>query len=150
MIAIITVRLVLLRTYFLSDDMFFNSIASGIATQCLLCVTIITACIPSVKPFLDGFESGMLAVSLKRPEGKSNLNSYEMNNSNSAYKSALRLRNMDGDGAGYLAAISGQRSRASQGKTGSLDSGKSDAMIIKRTDQWDIRYENAHSPSLEP
>jgi hypothetical protein len=52
-----------------------------------------------------------------------------------------------------LAAIGGQQAkRANQSgdETGSLDLGKNDAMTIKRTDQWDIRYESAKAPSLDP
>ncbi len=151
------VRLALLRKYFSSTDPIFNSIASGITTQALLSMAITTACIPALKPFLDGFESGMLGVSLKQGSalGTFNGNSYEMNKSNSGNKSALRSRTRDGDdgGGGYLAAISGQRTRNgnhSGDETGSLDSGKSDAMIIKRTDQWDIRYESTKASSLDP
>ena len=131
--------------------MIFDSVDSGIASQCLVSMSILTACIPSLKPFLDGFESGMLGVSFKPQGGTFNGNSYEMSSSNGGGRSA-RPRNPDvKDNTGaYLAAISSQRSRNSPGETGSVDSGKSDAMIIKRTDQWDIRYETSHAPSLEP
>jgi hypothetical protein len=60
--------------------MIFNSIASGIASQCLLSVAVTTACVPSLKPFLDGFESGMLGVTIKQSRNF-NSESYEMDNS---------------------------------------------------------------------
>jgi hypothetical protein len=149
------IRLVLLTGYFSSSDPIFSSTASGIATQTLLGMAIPTACIPALKPFLNGFESGMLGVSLKpgSARGTFNSNSYEMNNSGN--KSAFRLRNRDGEEGkgGYLATISGQRKghgNQSGDETKSLDSGKSDAMIIKRTDQWDIRYESVKASSLDP
>jgi hypothetical protein len=130
--------------------MIFNSIASGIASQCVLGITIFTACIPLLKPFLDSFESGALNVALK-PSSNFNHNSYEISNSNSGNKSVLRLRPGEGEnGAGYLAAISGKGARVTHDETASLESGNSDAMIIKRTDQWHIQYENANSSSFEP
>ena len=113
-------------------------------------MAITTACIPLLKPFLDGFESGALNVSLKR-SSKSNGNSYEMSNSNRSSKPTLRLRPGEGeDGAGYLTAISGKGARITRDEAGSLESGNSDVMIIKRTDQWDVRYESAKVSSLEP
>ena len=101
-IALTIIRLVLLPDYFSSVDPIFNSIASGIATQALLSVPITTACVPALKPFLDGFESGMLGVSLKQRSapGTFNRNSYELNNSNSGNKSALRSRNRNREKAG--------------------------------------------------
>jgi hypothetical protein len=113
-------------------------------------MAITTACIPLLKPFLDGFESGALNVALKR-SSNSNGNSYEMSNSNRGNKPTLRLRPGDGgDGAGYLTAISGKGARLTRDEAGSLELGNSDAMIIKRTDQWDIQYESAKVASLEP
>ena len=112
-------------------------------------MAITTACIPLLKPFLDGFESGALNVALKRSSNP-NGNSYEMSNSNNSNKAALRLRPGDGEGrAGYLTAISGKGARYTQDETGSMDSAQSDAMIIKRTDRWDIKYESAKASSSE-
>jgi len=149
-IVITVIRLFLLRNDLSSDDLVYNSIASGIASQCLLSVAVTTACIPSLKPFLDGFESGALSVALKR-SSNSNDDSYEMRNPNSVNKSTLRLRPGEGEnGAGYLAAISGKGARVTQDDTVSLDSANSDAMIIKRIDQWDIRYESAKASSFQP
>jgi len=153
-VVLTVIRLILLNGYFSSLDPIFNSIASGVATQTLLSMAITTACIPALKPFLDGFESGMLGVSFRqgsRP-GIFNGSSYEMNNS--CNKSAFRSRNRDGgeSESGYLAAVSVRRAKNgnhSRDETESLDSRKSDAMIIKRTDQWDIRYESAKVSSLE-
>jgi hypothetical protein len=106
-------------------------------------MAITTACIPLLKPFLDGFESGALNVSLKR-RSNLNSNSCELSNSNRDNKSTLRLRPGEGeDGAGYLTAISGKGVRVTRDEAGSLESGNSNVMIIKRTDQWHIQYENA-------
>ena len=152
MIVITIIRLVLLKSYFSSSDITFDSVASGVVSQCLLGITILTACVPTLKPFLDGFESGMLGVHFKPHGGTSKSDSYEMNASNSGNKSTLRSRTVDvKDNSGpYLTAITSQRSRGSPGETGSVDSSKSDAMIIKRIDQWDIRYENSQTLSLDP
>ena len=122
--------------------MIFNSIASGIASQCLVSAAITTACIPSLKPFLDRFESGRLGVTIKQSRNF-NSKSYEMDNSNSRKKSALRSQSKDGGRGGYLTTISGQRAASHEYENGLLDSGTSDVMIIKRTDQWDIQYGSA-------
>jgi hypothetical protein len=113
-------------------------------------MAVTTACIPLLKPFLDGFESGALNVALKR-SSNSNGNSYEMSNSNGSNKPTLRLRPGEGeDGTGYLTEISGKGARVTQDETGSLELRNSDAMIIKRTDQWEIQYKSAKVSSLEP
>jgi hypothetical protein len=59
----------------------FDAINYNIVTQCVLSVSITTACVPCLKPFLDGFESGFMLVSFKgRMPGGSNSLSYGMNN----------------------------------------------------------------------
>jgi hypothetical protein len=84
----------------------------------------------------------MLGVTIKQSRNF-NSKSYEMDNSNSRKKSALRSQSKDGGGGGYLTTISGQRATSHEYENGLLDSGTSDVMIIKRTDQWDIQYGSA-------
>jgi hypothetical protein len=59
----------------------FDAINYNIVTQCVLSVSITTACVPCLKPFLDGFESGFLLISFQgRMPGGSNSLSHRMNN----------------------------------------------------------------------
>jgi hypothetical protein len=59
----------------------FDAVNYNIVTQCVLSVSITTACVPCLKPFLDGFESGFMLISFKgRMPGGSNSLSYRMNN----------------------------------------------------------------------
>jgi hypothetical protein len=69
-IAAAITRLVFLKRLHVSVDPTFDSIAYSISTQCQATFSVIAACIPTLKPFMDRAESGMLNVSLKsRPTG---------------------------------------------------------------------------------
>jgi hypothetical protein len=48
-----------------SSDATFDAVNYNIVTQCVLSIGITTACIPCLKPFLDGFESGFMGISFK-------------------------------------------------------------------------------------
>jgi hypothetical protein len=63
-----------------------------------------------------------------------------------------RTRDVDNDlelvpegTTGYIAAVSGHTARRQRrdSHSVSLDSGKSDAMIIKRTDHWAVQYDSS-------
>ena len=119
---------------------------SAIATQILISIAITTACIPSLKPFLDSFESGALRLDLSRSGQEYASQSYELS---AMKRSGLRSKVRDVDesrneGTGYLVAVSTHRPRA---ENGSVDSQDSDAMIIKRTDQWTVQYDDASTAS---
>lgn len=47
-------RLVYLHKAYSSSDFTFSSVNSAIATQCVLCLSVFTACTPCCKPFLNG------------------------------------------------------------------------------------------------
>jgi hypothetical protein len=64
-IAAAITRLVFLKRLHVSVDPTFDSIAYSISTQCQATFSVIAACIPTLKPFMDRAESGMLNVSLK-------------------------------------------------------------------------------------
>jgi hypothetical protein len=69
-IAAAITRLVFLKRLHVSVDPTFDSVAYSISTQCQATFSVIAACIPTLKPFMDRAESGMLNVSLKsRPAG---------------------------------------------------------------------------------
>ena len=68
-----------------SSDATFNAVNYNILTQCVLSICITTACIPCLKPFLDGFDSGFMGISFKdrMPAGSQSLSQnrdYKMNN----------------------------------------------------------------------
>jgi hypothetical protein len=94
-------------------------------------------------------------VKLKHSNGNGGSHSYELpsNNNLKLNKSALRsvTQEADGDGqdgTGYLAAISGHGSRRVRNtESDSFESGKSDAMIIRRTDHWTVEYDENDTES---
>lgn len=73
-------RLCFLLPYMPSADYTFRVVNADIVTQLVLCMSITTACIPCLKPFLDAFDSGQMAVNFKhgRPGTHSGGNSYPM------------------------------------------------------------------------
>lgn len=143
---------IIIRLYFLhsqqsSSDFVFDGEATAIATQILISVAITTACVPSLKPFLDSFESGALRVDLGRSGGDLNSNSYQLSKMN---KSGSRSKTTDTNGrvdsrpdkAEYFVDISGHGSRRRRNhESDSFESENSDAMIIKRTDEWTVQYD---------
>lgn len=143
-------RLVCLHTAYSSSDFTFFSVNSAITTQCVLCLSVLTACIPCLKPFLDGFDSGMLGVGLhRRTLNGSNGNTYALGDLSNTKLSVMRSRTGDEEikGMGYSAAVVAaekERSISRRGDSGSVSSTKSDQMIIKRTDQWHVQYERVN------
>lgn len=53
-----------------------------VATQTVLCLSIVTACIPYLKPFLDSLESGQMRADDLRRRGKTGVSGYEGSGSN--------------------------------------------------------------------
>ncbi|PYH32213.1 uncharacterized protein BO87DRAFT_460861 [Aspergillus neoniger CBS 115656] len=139
------IRLILMRHSQSSPftDMNDAAFATTITTECVLCVSIMTACIPCLKPFLDAFDSGMLNVSLhKRIGGGSNSNSYGnayamTSMSKGVKESATRSRYMEDEieGLGTSAAAFAVTSPGQP--LGRRDS----TLVIQRTDQWSVRCE---------
>ncbi|KAI2818230.1 hypothetical protein CBS115989_5344 [Aspergillus niger] len=126
-----------------STDMNDAAFATTITTECVLCVSIMTACIPCLKPFLDAFDSGMLNVSLhKRIGGGSNSNSYGntyalTSMTKGVKESATRSRYLEDEieGLGTSAAAFAVTSPGQP--LGRRDS----TLVIQRTDQWSVRCE---------
>lgn len=63
------VRLVFLPNSAQSSNFTFEDINPVITTQIVLCVSIVTACIPSLKPLLEAFNSGQMAINVKGANG---------------------------------------------------------------------------------
>ncbi|RAL07833.1 uncharacterized protein BO97DRAFT_428986 [Aspergillus homomorphus CBS 101889] len=145
-------RLHYLRRTFSSQD--HNPIptifAPTITTQCVLCTSVLSACIPCLKPFLDAFDTGMLHVALHKHDGSS---AYALGNlSRPKETSGRRSRLVGGDeaeveGLGTSAAafagtepVRVQLLEDAEGEeSGSMSTRTSRALAIQRTDQWSVR-----------
>ena len=89
----------------------------------------------------------MLGVAPRTRKGKGygNDTSYEMSNFGGIKGSAIRTRNRDNDEGkkvGYLVAIRANKRSTTQKRAESFSSTKSEAMIIKRIDNWEVQYEH--------
>jgi hypothetical protein len=61
---------------FASTDFTFAIWKAAISLQLVQCLSIVTVCIPSFKPFLDSLESGQIRIDDLRRQGKSSSNGY--------------------------------------------------------------------------
>jgi hypothetical protein len=175
-IAAAIARLVFLKRLHISVDPTFDSIAYSISTQWQATFSVIAACIPTLKPFMDRAESGMLNVSLKsRPAGGtygyqtsyimhplskgsgkfSNTSSKEPASSSRGSQPGKKhpgpvesnVQNLFRPDLGNpQSVVSAQRrqslSDVHQGDMESVDSARSDQMIIRKTTAWTIQYED--------
>jgi hypothetical protein len=133
-----------MQTYFAAPDFSLDGVPCGMATQILISISITTACIPALKPFLDSFASGALSVQLKRGDSG---NTYELHSRGRDTKPpcspnfATNSRG-DRDRISYVADVTSQNDQLHPSP--SFDTGNSDELIIKRTDQWKV------TTSVEP
>ena len=142
---LVIVRLVLLHSYFSASDFSLDYVKSGVVTQTLISLSITTACMPALKPFLDSFQSGALNVEIKRnTSGPYHQGSnYELRSKqepSTLIKSGLGSRNEEKRGYLDITANADRRER-NKNDGGSCWSSKSDNMIIKRTDAWTVESE---------
>ncbi|KAJ5776770.1 hypothetical protein N7520_000016 [Penicillium odoratum] len=137
-------RLVFMRHAPNSTDMTQSAFETRITTQCVLCVTLITACIPCLKPFLDAFDSGMLGVGLRKRNDGSQLdsygNSYALGSMSRGAKEARTRSRYLGDEVEGLGTSAAAFAVTSPGKPQNLEKIGS-SMGIQRTDQWSVRCE---------
>ena len=91
------VRVIYIHQDYVSSDCTFSASYSSIATQFVMNLSIISACIPSLKPFLDSFDTGMLNISLyPRNIPTDDTDSYKMKNTqNSGEEAFLPKINLD-------------------------------------------------------
>jgi hypothetical protein len=175
-IAAAITRLVFLKRLHASVDSTFDSIPYSISTQCQATISVIAACIPTLKPFMDRAESGMLNVSLKsRPAGGTygyqtsyimhplSKGSGKFSNTSSKEPASGSRGSQHGkkhpgpvesnvqnlfrpDLGNPQSVVSAQRrqslSDVHQGDMESVDSARSDQMIIRKTTAWTIQYED--------
>ncbi|KGO36735.1 hypothetical protein PEX1_003950 [Penicillium expansum] len=137
-------RLVFMRNAPNSTDMTQSAFETRITTQCALCVTLITACIPCLKPFLDAFDSGMLGIGLRKrtigSHSDSYGNSYALTSMSRGAKEATRRSRYledEVEGLGTSAAAFAVTDPVKPQKLEEI----SHSMGIQRTDQWSVRRE---------
>jgi hypothetical protein len=132
-----------------SADIGSFTFQTTIASQCVLCISLVAACIPCLKPFLDAFNSGMLDASLKFHGESSNNsagNTYALVSIGRGKKeSANRSRYMEdevevlGTSAAAFAVTAPVKPfsepRSTQG--------------IHRTDHWSVSYETGERKYTE-
>ncbi|KAF2735780.1 hypothetical protein EJ04DRAFT_599587 [Polyplosphaeria fusca] len=65
---------------FIGADPSFGSVPYGIATQCHSALSVVIACIPALKPFIENVQTGMLSASLSKhgPGAKFGEESYSL------------------------------------------------------------------------
>lgn len=166
------VRLVFLPVSTQSQNFTFEDINATITTQIVLCVSIVTACIPSLKPLLEAFNSGQMVINVKNgangyygsgsnPRSNQQYVMDKVSTTHSMTHSATRSQR----GPAELVADESHSSRgrrpdkqaknyhshgnsiaASQDLHGddsaSIASQQSETMIIKKDVAWTVRYED--------
>ncbi|KAJ5504579.1 hypothetical protein N7463_007453 [Penicillium fimorum] len=137
-------RLVYMRNAPDSTDMTQPAFETRITTQCALCVTLVTACIPCLKPFLDAFDSGMLGISLRKRTIGSHSDSYGKSYSlasmsRGAKEATTRSRYLEDEveGLGTSAAAFAVTPPVKPQELEEIGP----SMGIQRTDQWSVRRE---------
>ena len=115
-------------------------------------MSILTACMMVTKPFLDGFASGGLE--------NAQVESYHMNTCESGPQARSKKKSVAVDDDLKRSVLASRISNMAtaqpqkMARTGlveilSISSGRSDRMIIERTDQWFIEYEKISKLSSE-
>ena len=160
-------RLVFLRRLARSSDPTYDSLAYSIATQCQTTLTVVVACIPSLKPFMDRAASGMMAVSLEPRSGTyGNPNSYAMHslskgdgtpskkskkarflgskgsqNDTTTGPESTQKHSFRPDRSEHGVVISAPNAKQHKRDT-SMDGGASDRFMIQKTTAWDVKFED--------
>lgn len=122
-----------------------HAFQTTIITQCVICVSLMTACIPCLKPFLDAFDTGMLNVSLhRRIGGGSNSNSYGNSYalagmSRSKRESVIAPQDVE-DEIEMLGSSAAAFAVTPYGES-SVGRSPRSTMVIQRTDQWSVKRE---------
>lgn len=132
-----------IRPAYDSSDLTSSFTYETIITQTVLSLSITSACIPCLKPFLDGFDTGMLDIAIRPTAGAdSHSDSYAMTRMSKTTQSALQSRN-DGDEYEQLGHSAAAFAVSSPGAAREIRPSAKviHGMAIERTDQWDIRYE---------
>ena len=141
------------------------------ATQTVLCLAIVTACIPAMKPLMEAFNSGGMIV---RVNGTSSQNHYGMGSHSGSHhsyamgsmvKSQIRAETTEDESPSSSSRsrkarspthqdhtasqfVSRKMSHGSEGDRDSISSqAQSEQMIIKKNVQWTVKYEGGQDYS---
>ena len=141
LVAASIVRIPYVISYSPSTDFTFRTVNTEILNQVVLSVSIISACVPCLKPFLDVFESGQMAVILRNGTPHSASNSYPM-----------RSRGRENGGVSQPVTKAGNFSVSSthhaMDAADSISSDtRSDEMIINKRMEYTVRYEGVQADS---
>ncbi|KAJ5127910.1 hypothetical protein N7448_008689 [Penicillium atrosanguineum] len=145
------IRLAFMQKSPSSADMTTYAFQTTVITQCVLCVSLMTACIPCLKPFLDAFETGMLNVTLhKRIGGGSNSNSYGNSYalagmSRGKRESVITSQYVEDE----IEMLGSSAAAFAVTYPEDLPVDRSPTMAIQRTDQWSVRHEYVDTKALE-
>jgi hypothetical protein len=141
------------------------------------CLSILTICIPNLKPFLDSLESGQIRVDDLRRQGKSSTNgygSYQRSGNKSGQSSNSKSSNSKGGGRsnGVLDTRTSQKSKlfelieipkhrrdqqaassgamAPEGSNQPWDgqSHTSQTILIQQTKTWQVDVETTHNSGM--
>ena len=88
-------QILYIRKSYRIDDLAFNLWPSAICAQLVQCLSIITACVPCLAPFLDSFESGIFRSDDLRRRGLTG--SYSIKGRKTVLKSRPKLSSNDND-----------------------------------------------------
>jgi hypothetical protein len=146
------------------DPTFVDSVTYNVCTQCNATLAVIVACVPTLKPFMDRVESGLLNVSFHpRAPGTTYgpQDSYELKNmsktsgnQNSSGSQSGSNRPWRPDMVGYKSVVSVPAKWIPTSKkerdAKSVESNNSEQMIIRQTTDWNVRYDNERTTSRSP
>ncbi|TGO31523.1 hypothetical protein BHYA_0586g00020 [Botrytis hyacinthi] len=151
-----------------SKDLAFDPWPEAIITQIVLCLSILTACLPYLKPFLSSLESGMIRADDLRRRGQMDIvvyNHYPQNKSHSSGSKKSKVKNILSNtfqsqsrvstGHYKLSSISPENSHSqpvavtviSGAESGAWDrqsreSQTSQTRIIRETRSWNVELQN--------
>ena len=132
------------------SDLTFNLVSFALASQATLSFTVTMQCIPSLKPVLDAFATGLLEVSLYGRAGEearnmSSGNKYELGSIHRSFAHSAMVTSSAGvRESGPIARPQEKAERPPHrvlNRDRSRDSGRSDELGIVKTAAWEIRYE---------
>ena len=132
------------------------------ATQTVLCMAIVTACIPAMKPLMEAFNSGGMNVRVKDSRTGGHSNSHHGFKMASLSKSRIYAATPEDESLSALSRNGETRvqplhdhtadqyvtRKMSHGGDGDHDSisslARSEQMIIRKNVEWTVKYEEGH------
>lgn len=134
LVAASIVRIFYVVDYVPSREFAFKTVNTEILNQVVLSISITSACVPCLKPFLDVFESGQMAVTLRKGGTNYGSNSYPLG---SMAREASRNTVQAGRDTKESAAADDMA--IDQAESVSSDT-KSDKMIISKKVEYSVQY----------